>query len=48
MIKILLLLCVLAASGCSFDKPLCLTNCGDKVEAPADPCGRDMKDNTRG
>jgi len=47
MPTIFLLVCWIAIAGCSFDKPLCLANCGDKVENPVDPCGKEMKEKTQ-
>ena len=43
MSRIFLLRCWIAVAGCSLEKPLCVANCGDKVESPLDPCSKDMK-----
>lgn len=33
-----LLLLVVLLSGCSISKPICLVNCGDKVESKQENC----------
>jgi len=43
MSHIFLLGFLIAIAGCSLEKPLCVANCGDKVESPVDPCSKDMK-----